>query len=76
MKVLDSIKKSNPFINSYTSLAVKIDRKEIVETIPNKVSDLTRKLESLFENDKYLNKALVENASIPYVDINESTGGS
>ena len=33
-------------------------------------------LTELFENDKYLNKALVENANIPYVDINESTGGS
>ena len=74
--VLDSIKKSIPHINSYASLAGKIDRNEIDETIPKNVATLAHKLDSLFESDKYLNKALIENANIPYVDINESTGGS
>ena len=48
---------------------LKIDNNEIDETIPINVSGLIRELDSLFENDKYLNKALVENAYIPYVDI-------
>ena len=74
--ILDSIKKSIPHINAYASLAAKIDLNEIDETIPKRVVALARELDKLFENDKYLNKALVENANIPYVDINESTGGS
>ena len=74
--IFNSIKKSIPHINTYVSLAAKIDRNEIDETIPKQVAALAHKLDKLFENDKYLNKALVENANIPYVDINESTGGS
>ena len=74
--IFNSIKKSIPHINTYASLAEKIDRNEIDETIPKQVVALAHKLDELFENDKYLNKALVENANIPYVDINESTGGS
>ena len=74
--IFDSIKKSIPHINTYASLAEKIDRNEIDESIPKQVADLANQLDELFENDKYLNKALVENANIPYVDINESTGGS
>ena len=74
--IFNSIKKSIPHINTYASLAAKIDRNEIDETIPKQVVALAHKLDELFENDKYLNKALVENANIPYVDINESTGGS
>ena len=74
--IFDSIKKSIPHINTYASLATKIDRNEIDETIPKQVAALAHQLDELFENDKYLNKALVENANIPYVDINESTGGS
>ena len=74
--IFDSIKKSIPHINTYASLAEKIDRNEIDESIPKQVAALANHLDELFENDKYLNKALVENANIPYVDINESTGGS
>ena len=74
--IFNSIKKSMPHINTYASLAAKIGRNEIDETIPKQVEALAHKLDELFENDKYLNKALVENANIPYVDINESTGGS
>ena len=74
--ILNSIKKSIPYINAYASMAEKINRHEIDESIPNNVADLTQKLENLFKNDKYLSKALSENDNIPYVDINESTGGS
>ncbi|MZG54112.1 MAG: hypothetical protein F3742_05495 [Nitrospinae bacterium] len=74
--ILESIQKSIPHIDAYESLAAKIHRREIDETIPEKVSDLTRELDNLFEKDNYLNQALAENANIPYVDINESTGGS
>ena len=74
--IFNSIKKSIPHINTYASLGAKIDRNEIDEKIPKQVAALAHKLDELFQNDKYLNKALVENANIPYVDINESTGGS
>ena len=74
--VFESIKNSAPFISSYVSLAQKINRREIDDSIVKNVSELSSKIELLFETDSYMNQALTENKNIPYVDINESSGGS
>ena len=74
--VFESIKNSAPFINSYVSLAQKINRREIDDSIVKNVSELSCKIELFFETDNYMNQALTENKNIPYVDINESSGGS
>ena len=74
--VFESIKNSSPFINSYVSLAQKINRREIDDSIVKNVSELSSKIELFFKTDKYMNQALTENKNIPYVDINESSGGS
>ena len=71
-----SITISAPFINLYASLAQKINRREIDDSIVKNVSELSSKIELFFETDSYMNQALTENKNIPYVDINESTGGS
>ena len=74
--VFESIKNSAPFIKSYVSLAQKINHREIDDSIVKNVSELSRKIELFFETDNYINQALTENKNIPYVDINESSGGS
>ena len=74
--ILQSITNSAPFINLYVALAQKINRREIDDSIVKNVSELSSKIELLFETDSYMNQALTENKNIPYVDINESTGGS
>ena len=74
--VFESIKNSAPFINLYVSLAQKINRREIDDSIVKNVSELSSKIELFFKTDKYMNQALTENKNIPYVDINESSGGS
>ena len=74
--VFESIKNSAPFIKSYVSLAQKINHREIDDSIVKNVSELSRKIELFFETDNYMNQALTENKNIPYVDINESSGGS
>ena len=74
--ILQSITNSAPFINLYAALAQKINRREIDDSIVKNVSELSSKIELLFETDSYMNQALTENRNIPYVDINESTGGS
>ena len=74
--ILQSITNSAPFINLYAALAQKINRREIDDSIVKNVSELSSKIELLFETDSYMNQALTENKNIPYVDINESTGGS
>ena len=74
--VFESIKNSAPFINSYVSLAKKINRHEFDDSIVKNASELSRKIELFFETDNYMNQALTENKNIPYVDINESSGGS
>ena len=58
------------------SLAQKINHREIDDSIVKNVSELSRKIELFFETDNYMNQALTENKNIPYVDINESSGGS
>ena len=74
--VFESIKNSAPYINLYVSLAQKINRREIDDSIVKNVSELSSKIELFFKTDKYMNQALTENKNIPYVDINESSGGS
>jgi len=74
--VFESIKNSAPYINLYVSLAQKINRCEIDDSIVKNVSELSSKIELFFETDNYMNQALTENKNIPYVDINESSGGS
>ena len=74
--IFQSITNSAPFINLYAALAQKINQREIDDSIVKNVSELSRKIELLFETDSYMNQALTENKNIPYVDINESTGGS
>ena len=74
--IFQSITNSAPFINLYAALAQKINQQEIDDSIVKNVSDLSSKIELFFETDSYMNQALTENKNIPYVDINESTGGS
>ena len=74
--IFQSITNSAPFINLYAALAQKINRREIDDSIVKNVSELSSKIELLFKTDSYMNQALTENRNIPYVDINESTGGS
>ena len=74
--VFESIKNSAPYINLYVSLAQKINRREIDDSIVKNVSELSSKIELFFKTDNYMNQALTENKNIPYVDINESSGGS
>ena len=74
--IFQSITNSAPFINLYADLAQKINRRQIDDSIVKNVSELSSKIELLFETDSYMNQALTENKNIPYVDINESTGGS
>ena len=74
--IFQSITNSAPFINLYAALAQKINRREIDDSIVKNVSELSSKIELFLETDSYMNQALTENKNIPYVDINESTGGS
>ncbi len=74
--IFQSITNSAPFINLYAALAQKINQREIDDSIVKNVSKLSSKIELFFETDSYMNQALTENKNIPYVDINESTGGS
>ena len=74
--IFQSITNSAPFINLYAALAQKINRREIDDSIVKNVSELSSKIELFFETDSYMNQALTENKNIPYVDINESSGGS
>ena len=74
--IFQSITNSAPFINLYATLAEKINRRQIDDSIVKNVSELSSKIELLFETDSYMNQALTENKNIPSVDINESTGGS
>ena len=74
--IFQSITNSAPFINLYAALAQKINRREIDDSIVKNVSELSSKIELLFETDNYMDQALTENKNIPYVDINESSGGS
>ena len=74
--IFQSITNSVPFIDLYAALAQKINRREIDDSIVKNVSELSSKIELFFKTDKYMNQALTENKNIPYVDINESSGGS
>jgi hypothetical protein len=79
--ILNSIKGSTFFIDNYVSLAQKIDRHKIEESLKmgsfkNHVIELSKNIEGFVKSDPYLHQALIENANIPYYDINESSGGS
>ena len=74
--IFQSITNSAPFINLYAALAQKINRRQIDDSIVKNASELSSKIELLFETDSYMKQALTENKNIPYVDINESSGGS
>jgi hypothetical protein len=79
--VIKSINDSTYFIKSYASLAQKLDRREIEKSfkkvsVKNEVKELSKSIENFFQSDTYLKQALIENAKIPYYDINESSGGS
>ena len=74
--ITDSIKGAVPFIDSYVSIAEKINNQEIDDSITKSVEKLSTEIDNFFLADKYMNQALTENKNIPYVDINESSGGS
>ena len=74
--IADSIKRAVPFIDSYVSIAEKINNQEIDNSIIKSVKKLSNQIDNFFLSDKNMNQALTENRSIPYVDINESSGGS
>lgn len=74
--IFNSIKSASPYIDSYASLAMKIDNGVINKSIIADVKNLSSEIDNFFDSDKYMNQALTENINIPYVDINESSGGS
>ena len=74
--IAESIKSAVPFIDSYVSIAEKINNQEIDNSIIKSVKKLSNQIDNFFLSDKYMNQALTENRNIPYVDINESSGGS
>jgi len=74
--IAESIKSAVPFIDSYVLIAEKINNKEINDSIAKSVKKLSNQIDNFFLSDKYMNQALTENRNIPYVDINESSGGS
>jgi len=74
--IVDSIKSAFPFIYSYVSIAKKIDDKKFDNSIIKNVKKLSSDIDNFFLIDKFMNQALTENSNIPYVDINESSGGS
>ncbi len=79
--IIKSISNSSSFINTYVSLAQKIDRREIKnshqkELLKDHVIGLSKSIEGFFKEDPYMHQAIRENANIPYYDINESSGGS
>jgi len=74
--IANSIKKAVPFIDFYVSIAEKINNQEIDDSIIKSVEKLSNQVDNFFLSDKYMNQALTENSNIPYVDINESSGGS
>ena len=74
--ITDSIKGAVPFIDSYVSIAEKINNQEIDDSIIKSLEKLSTEIDNFFLADKYMNQALTENKNIPYVDINESSGGS
>jgi len=74
--IIGSINKAAPIIHSYVSIAEKIDNNLIDGTIVKKVKTISDKIDSFFISNKYMSQAFTENSNIPYVDINESSGGS
>ncbi len=74
--VIKTIMNAAPFIDSYVSMAIKIDRRQTDDSILKNVKELSSKIDIFFKSDKFMNQALTENSNIPYVDINESSGGS
>jgi len=76
VSIVDSIKSAAHFIDSYVLIAEKIDNHLIDDSIIKNVKKLSKKIDNFFLSDKYMNQALMENSNIPYVDINESSGGS
>ena len=74
--IVNSIKSAAHFIDSYVLIAEKIDNHLIDDSIIKNVKKLSMKIDNFFLSDKYMNQALTENSNIPYVDINESSGGS
>ncbi|MFT4578897.1 MAG: hypothetical protein ACI9UO_001724 [Nitrospinales bacterium] len=79
--ILNSIKGSTSFLDTYVSIAQKLDRREIKDShekdsFKNLVIKLSKNIEGFFKSDPYMHQAFRENANIPYYDINESSGGS
>lgn len=79
--ILKSIKGSASFIDTYFSLAQKLDRREIKDpheknSLKNNIIELSKNIEEFFKSDPYMKQAFRENSNIPYYDINESSGGS
>ena len=74
--IIGSINKATPIIRAYVSIAQKIDNNLIDDTTIKDVKIISDKIDSFFISNKYMSKAFTENSNIPYVDINESSGGS
>jgi len=74
--IFNSINRAFSFVYSYVSIAEKIDNKKFDGSIIKTVKKLSSEIDIFFISDKLMNQALTENRNIPYVDINESSGGS
>ncbi len=74
--IFESIEKAKPYINSYVSIATAINNGVVDASITENTKRLAQEIDHFFETNKYMNQALTENANVPYVDINESSGGS
>ncbi len=74
--IINTINKVSPIIHSYALIADKIDGHLIDDTIIKSVKRISKVIDNFFISNKYMNQAFTENSNIPYVDINESSGGS
>jgi len=74
--IANSIINAIPLVDFYVLIAEKIHKREIDDSIIKNVQKLSSEIDNFFLSDNYMNQALSENRNIPYVDINESSGGS
>ena len=76
--IIATINKAAPIIHSYALIADKIDSQLTKGdgTIIKNAKKISEVIDNFFISNKYMNQAFTENSNIPYVDINESSGGS
>ena len=74
-KVKISLIKANPFFEKLIALQLNIektpDHSNIIET-----ESILKNIDEYLSSDEMMSKAIMEDAQVPYWDIDESSGGS